>query len=320
MLFFYDKMKDHAKKNWDRFMHWDKLFNILLTRFKYDGLPDNIPQGFVEGMLLCNGTVGFSKVNGELWAFPGAYCGSYHGYLPTEYMGVLPDISPKQGKIGDTWEVVWNNLTRTPELIVLQYADILSEIDVSERCNVRYARDMKIPKVGSERERQAVKDCINNIRNGNMDCVVSDNTMAVKQYIEGIKEDPLLELTDINDIDKLQYLNQYRDNIVKRFGQLYGFKSQVTSKLAQMSEDEVHSNDSLSLILSDEALQCRQEGLERVNSLFGTNITCEFNECWQDEVEEMWANNSEDVVDGDGDGVTNEEGDSNAEQREDADA
>lgn len=291
MLFFYDKMKAHAKKNWDRLMHWDKLFNILLTRFKYGGLPDNIPQGFIEGILLCNGTVGFSKVKGDLWAFPGAYCGHYHGYLPTEYVGVLPDISPKQGKVGDTWEVVWNNLTRTPELLILQYADILSEIDVSERCNVRYARDMRIPKVGSERERQAVKDCINNIRNGNMDCVVSDNTMAVKQYIEGVKEDPLLELTDVNDIDKLQYLNQYRDNIVKRFGQLYGFKTQVSSKMAQMTDDEVHSNDSLALILSDEALQCRQEGLDRVNALFGTNITCEFNECWQDEVDEMIMNN-----------------------------
>lgn len=313
--FFYDKMKAHAKKSFDRTNHWINLFNVLLTRFKYDGVPDNIPTGFIEGMLLCNGTVGFNKVNGELWAFPGAYCGSYHGYLPNEYMGVLPDISPKQGKVGDTWEVVWNNLTRTPELIVMQYADILAEIDVSERCNVRYARDIKIPKVGSERERQAVKDCINNIRNGNMDCVVSDNTLAAKQFIEGVKEDPLLELTNVQDIDKLQYLNQYRDQIIKRFGELYGFKTQVTSKMAQMTEDEMHSNDSLSLILSDEALQCRQEGLERVNALFGTNMSVSFNECWQDEVEEMWANNDDYSADNDADndGVANEDGDSNAE-------
>ena len=307
MFVFYDIMKPKAQKFLNHRMHWDKLFNVLLTRFRYEGLPDNIPQGAIEGILLCNGTCGFTKYGGELWAIPGSYTGSYKGYLPEEYFGILPEVNPKQGKIGDKWEVIWNNLTRTPELILWQYASILSEIDVSEKCNVFYARDMKIPKVGSQEEKIQLEEAMKANRNGQIGIMVSNNAMTAKEWIDGVKEEPLLEITDVNDIDKLQYLNQYRDNIIKRFFQIYGQKTQVTSKMAQMSPDEVHANDGISLILSDEALQCRQDGLEKVNALFGTNITVDYNRCWEDEVEEMLMNNDP------YDEETGEDGESDAE-------
>ena len=54
-----------------------------------------------------------------------------------------------------------------------------------------------------------------------------------------------------------------------------------------MSPDEVHANDSMSLILTTQALRCREQMCEDVNALFGTNWSVKLSECWEDEIEEM---------------------------------
>ena len=288
MFDFYGHMKPKFQKAFNAQVHWDKLFNVLLGRFEYDGLPDNIEQRFLEGILLCNGTAGVTKVGSDLWVIPGSYVGNTKGYLPDEYFGVLPNVDAKRGKIGKTWAVGLNNETAMPELILYQYAHILSEIDVSEKCNVLFSRFMRIPKVGSEKEKIAVKDAIQNITDGKIDALVSDNILTeMQKFCETTPDEPFLDLVDVRQVDKIQYLNQYRDNIIKRFFQIYGQKSQVTSKMAQMSPDEVHANDSMSLILTEQALRCREKMCEDVNNLFGTNWSVKLSKCWQDEVDEM---------------------------------
>ena len=288
MFDFYGHMKPKFQKVFNAQVHWDKLFNVLLERFEYGGLPDNIQQRFLEGILLCNGTAGITKVGSDLWAVPGSYAGNTKGYLPEEYFGVLPNVDAKRGKIGETWAVGLNNETAMPELILYQYAHILSEIDVSEKCNVLFSRFMRIPKVGSEKEKIAVKEAIQNITDGKIDALVSENILTeMQKFCETNPDEPFLDLVDVRQVDKIQYLNQYRDNIIKRFFQIYGQKSQVTSKMAQMSPDEVHANDSMSLILTQQALRCREKMCDDVNALFGTNWSVKLSKCWADEVQEM---------------------------------
>lgn len=309
MFDFYGHMKPKFQKAFNAQVHWDKLFNVLLSRFEYGGLPDNIQQRFLEGVLLCNGTAGITKVGEDLWAIPGSYCGNTVGYLPEEYFGILPNVDARRGKIGEQWAVGLNNETAMPELILYQYAHILSEIDVSEKCNVLFSRFMRIPKVSNEREKTAVKAAIQNITDGKIDALVSDNVLnEVQQFMDYAPEEPFLDLVDVRQIDKIQYLNQYRDNIIKRFFQIYGQKTQVTSKMAQMSPDEVHANDSMALILTTQALRCREKMCEDVNTLFGTNWTVKLSECWEDEIEEMENDemNTADEMGGEEDGSTTE--------------
>lgn len=286
---FYDIMKPKCQKDFAESMHWWNLFNVLLARFEWEGLPDSVPQEFLEGILITNGTVGFGKDNiGKerlYYAVPGGYTGPIVGYLPDHYKGVIQNVIV-EGKVGEDVAVGWNNSAMQSDNILMQYASILAEIDISEKCNVHYARDSKIPKAHNETEKQAILTAIKNIREGKLDAIVSNNVHA-KELIEGIPEDNLLELTDIRDIDKLQYLNQYRDNIIKRFFQIYGQKSQVTSKMAQMSVDESTANDSLSMILTLDALKQREKFCDECNRLFGLSMSVKLSKCWADEVEEM---------------------------------
>ena len=289
---FYDKMKPKYQKAANEAIHWNNLFNVLLARFDYDGLPDTIPQEFLEGMLICNGTVGFGvdeNGSGNYYAVPGSYNDEIKGYLPTHYTGQITNVRVS-GEVGKDIVVGWNNSTLHPDLILMQYASILSEIDVSEKANVLFARFMRIPKVHDQQEKTAILESIKNIMNGQMDAWVSSNVHA-DEIIDGVQKEPFLDLTDVDKIDKLQYLNQYRDNIIKRFFQIYGQKSQVTSKMAQMSVKEAGANDSLSMILTLDALRQREKFCDECNRVFGLNMSVKLSKCWDDEVKEMDAMN-----------------------------
>ena len=289
---FYDIMKPKHQKALTEAIHWNNLFNVLLARFEWEGLPDSIPQEFLEGMLICNGTVGLGMDeygSGNYYAVPGAYNDEIQGYLPTHYTGQITNVRVS-GEVGKDIAVGWNNSTLKPDLILMQYASILTEIDVSEKINVLFARFMRVPKVHDEKEKKAIVSTIQNIIDGKVDAWVSENVHA-DELIEGIQKEPFLDLTDVKEIDKLQYLNQYRDNVIKRFFQLYGQKTQVTSKMAQMSVKEAGAKDSLSMILTLDALRQREKFCDDCNKLFGFEMSVKLTKCWQDELEEMDAMN-----------------------------
>lgn len=293
---FYDRMKEKTQKGFDNMIHFQNLLNFVISRFEWKNLPDNIPQSAMEGILLSNGTCGFTKIGSEYWAIPGTYCGEYKGYLPTEYTGTLPGlgkgVATVNGKVGEKWAVGWNNATMTPDLILYQYASILSEIDISERCNVRNTRFLRIPKVRNEREKAVVLQAMKNISIGKLDAIVGETGTVDARELLGVQQaddEKFLDLVDVDKVDKLQYLNQYRDNVIKRFGQIYGQKTQVSNKLAQMTDDEIHSNDSFSNVLTEEALFYRKKFCDDINALFGLNISVDLSKCFKDEFEEMEA-------------------------------
>ena len=49
-------------------------------------------------------------------------------------------------------------------------------------------------------------------------------------------------------------------------------------KKAQVSVEEVESNTQLLVVNTSEMLECRQEGIERVNKMFDTNISVKLND------------------------------------------
>ena len=49
-------------------------------------------------------------------------------------------------------------------------------------------------------------------------------------------------------------------------------------KKAQVNEEEIEANDQMLLISTDDMLKARLEGIEKVNAMYGTNITVKLNE------------------------------------------
>lgn len=282
----YSHMKSKCKKDFDDNVHLAILTNIMLTMFEYKNLPETIPVWLLETILISEGTAGITKFNGELYTGTGGFCGDVKNFMPTEYQITNIGIGNKQGKIGETFAVGFNNSILSPDFYLMKTASILTEIDVSERCNLLFSRFLRIPRVSDTKEKTAIENAVKSISEGKFEAVVSKNILD--DVLSGDNQyDKFLDLVDVAHVDKLQYLNQYRDNIVKRFFQIYGQGMQTTAKLAQQTTDELHGNDAVSLIIPYDKLNCRKKMCDNINTLFGTDISVDFSECWIDSVQEM---------------------------------
>jgi hypothetical protein len=59
---------------------------------------------------------------------------------------------------------------------------------------------------------------------------------------------------------------------------------QNQNKRAQSISDEIHGQDSVSMILPLQMLKCRQALCENINNIFGTEISVDFNPLWKIEL------------------------------------
>lgn len=279
-------MKSKLKKDADENINLARLTNIVISMFEYKNLPDTLSPRIIETLFMTTGVCGVCEINGSLYTGDGAYCGNVVNYLPEEFQITNVGVGSKRGKIGTEFAVGWNNSNLMPDLEILQTASILTEIDVSERCNILFSRFLRIPLVRDSKEKYAVENAVNSILKGKFETVMSDNVLE-KMINTGSANNKFLDLVDVKEVDKLQYLNQYRDNIVKRFFLDYGQGMQTTSKLAQQTSDEIHGTDSVSMILPLDRLNCRKKFVDDINKLFRTNISVDFSECWRDQRKEM---------------------------------
>lgn len=277
-------MKAKCKKNFDDTIHTADLMNTVLSINKWKKLPETLPDWLVETILITEGTCGVTEINGKLYTGTGGYCGNVVNFVPTDYQITNVGVGSKRGVVGEDFVVGWNNVTRTPDWYLMQISNILTEIDVSERCNVLFSRLLRIPKVQDTKEKAAVESAVKALLEGKFQAVTSDNVL--NKMLNG-EDNTFLDLADVKDIDKLQYLNQYRDNVVKRFFQYYGQGMQTTAKLAQQTTDELHGNDTVSMIHVLDRLEQRKKFAEAINKKWGTEITVELSDCWKDSFEEM---------------------------------
>lgn len=254
-----------------------EMMTDALSTFVYDGLPKTIPAEWLEGYLITNGTVGIGKIKGELYCAAGGYCGNYNGYLPDHYRAEVLNKGQLYGEWGKDIVVGWNNAIRTPDLDIWHTADMLTEVDISERIVTVFTRLLRIPKAKDDAEKEAIEEAIKALLKGDLTAVASSNTL---QDLVGSTSDAdhFLDLVDPQQVDQLQYLNQYRDNLIKRYMQRRGHSMTITSKLAQQTNAEMHGADSYSMIYPLQQLHYRQLMCDEINKLFGTSITVEFNE------------------------------------------
>lgn len=308
---YYEALKPKIKKAADTQEHFLNLFNTLLGMFEWQGLPDTLLPEWIETNLIFSGTCGVCEWNGDLYTGPGGYCGEVFNGLPTEYLITVVGISDElKGKVGEKFAVCWNNATASPDFSLFKYANTLAEVDVSERLNVLFARLLRIPKVRNQREKDAIEEAVKALYNGNFLAVTSEENL--KKYIEGQSDETeFLGLADPEKINLLQYLNQYRDNVVKRFFQIYGQGMQNTAKLAQQTTDELHGSDGVSMILPLQRLAYRKKFAEQLNKMFGTEITVDFSEAWRESRQEMHEDDADTVQDNEQD--NKQEGEDNGE-------
>lgn len=271
------------------------VFVSMNGMFKYDGLPESINTELFEQFLHENGTA-------VLWRCPeannsGAYTGKWiastgdYAEEPDVYgLGTTVKAVTLNGITGSCLlpdkdcVVVWNNSAMMADTPVVEFAvDILTELFTSFKSNIIYSRLKPIFRADNDTIKAAVENAFKQVYDNEPIIVSSDNILA--KMVEGQTWQDLnvLNITDPENANKLQYLVKSIDDVMRWIYGLYGQAIQGNGKMAQQTVDEVNGDTSISFILPNDMLKMRRKALEKFNGLAGTSATVDFAKAWKTE-------------------------------------
>lgn len=267
--------------------YWCTLEQILTSMFEYNNLPKGLDRKYIEHTLIRFGCCAIVKINDEFFVGVPAIM------PPLDNYGIGTEITittyngqhQKRGKIGENCALIWNNTEFVGDFIISWYAKMFKEIDISMEANVFNSRLHPIPVARNSKIKTAIDNIFKSIKGENKNndtyTILSDTAFADEINGTSTKID-VLNLTDVKDVDKLQYLSKFHDDLLRRFCTLYGHSMQTTGKMAQQTVEEIQGYDSFSMIIPSNRLEERQKGIAEFNRVFGENVTVEYNEAWQD--------------------------------------
>ena len=262
----------------------------LQSMFKWEGLPDTIPQKWLESYLLVDGQCavintdrGLFATNGGMGADPNEY------YIPTKYIVTNPYL-PEKASAGRNYTisgenqdaVLVRNDTYTVGLMpmILKYCTQMVENDITMGIADVWARATIAISAVDDQTKESAEQWLKNLQKGKLGVIGEAPFLAANQN-ENLRVNNIGTvagtLTDL--IEYHQYLK------AGLFNEL-GLNSNYNMKREAIMSNETKLNDDALHPLIDTMLACRKEAAEEINKLFGTNISVEFNSAWEDNEKE----------------------------------
>ena len=291
-LFWYpdinEKYKFEGKP--DKGMLLTSYINYYLARmqsmFEYEGLPDSIPAKWLENLLMVNGSCVWIK-NGDDLIVTRAGIGGKPDvyYIPTECIVSNPYV--KEG-VNRTYTrdvdcVLMVNDTYAQGLLPLikKYCMSMVENDITMNIADIFSRASLILTAADDNTKASAELFIKHIIDGDID-VIGESPFLVGNQDRSIS---INQLTNANGT--LTNLIEYHQYLKAGLFNELGLNSNYNMKREAINSNESQLNDDMLHPLIDTMLREREEALEKVNAMFGTNISVHFNSAWEmNEIEE----------------------------------
>lgn len=250
------------------------FMNRTAEIFTWRGLPDTIPAKWLEFYLQWNGHGVFAKCNEKLYFLTGSMGGKLNEYyIPVSYIVSNPYLRlNREFTIGDDCELIGNDALYTGLYpLILRYAELLAECDVTLRTSVIMSRATALITAASASEKQSADEFIRQLEAGKMSIVASN------PVFDGVKAQPMQTsartgITDI--IEARQYCLAGLYNEI-------GLNANFNMKRESINSSETELNRDALFPLIDDMLRERKEASERANAKFGTNISVELSSVWE---------------------------------------
>ena len=273
-----DKLAEYYIK--DTLIRTQKMFN-------YNNLPKTIPKEQLELLLQRNGYAVITKVNGELYAFYGGLGGEPDAYyLPTIATVANPALKFSKSMVIDKECIVIKNDVMFMGLMPLIQSTsyLLAQADISFKYALINGRMKAIVTAPNDEVKASLDEMFKQIEKGSSLKVVVDDDL-----MNQLKVSPYG--SNDNGIDIIE-LKQY---IIGSFYQKLGIQSNFNMKREALNSAESALNDDILYPLIDEMLEERKKGVEKINELYGTNISVELSSVWKQlrDQEEQAVNNED---------------------------
>lgn len=252
------------------------LLSIVTNMIRYENIEKtDIPEYYPEYVAAYRGQYGVFPSDDGLVIVPGAYCGKLDKYgHGVEYQGTTLDGVDWRGKVGTDCFVVPNNPMLMPDMLIIsRFVFMLSQTDISEYYNLKYSRLGKFYRADTDQEKAALEKAMSEMEAGKPLIYVGTPRKPFGDVLDG-SEAPLtpLELTDVNDSEKLQYLSRFHDDIIGRFMAMYGIDTGNINKGSQVLRGELSRMEEAAAVPVYERLRCRAQVWDEINKAFGTDI------------------------------------------------
>lgn len=269
-------------------MHFDMLFrhyfNFLIRDlfqvFEFSGLTDNINETFLKYCLFCNGKAVFFETDaGELLALNGNYSGDPDVYYipqkvivtnPTLKKSYLMERGTECVVVYCTETDIYNQISEFGGLYTLlcRTATMLADSDLSINVAQKNKRLINVLAAEDQKTKDAIDVVIRKQYDGEPYAVV------MKSLIDNVQSVPIAEKSSNNDIMQLIESHQY---ILSHFYESLGLQTHDQMKRERLITAEINDNDGIAKLNIDNILATINNGLQKVNAKYGTEITVKLN-------------------------------------------
>lgn len=250
-----------------------QMLNKTTKIFKYDNLPETIQTKDIETQLQVNGFAIWHKVNGKLYTFTGGLGGEPNVYyLPTVATVANPALNYSAAlRIGEECVLMQNDYYYQGLMPLLnKYGNLLVEAELSLKYAIINARVPALVQADNDNTYASAKEFFNKIIEGKEYGVISS-----REFFDGIRSQDFYKQAYIKDlIEAIQYIRGSWYNEL-------GLTAAFNMKREAINEAEATLNDDILYPSIDTMLECRKAAIEKVNAMYGTNITVDLDSVWK---------------------------------------
>ena len=258
-------------------MYYNRLTELATSMFEWKNLPDTVDPRFLELTLYAKGQAVFF--------YDGHPAENPLGYLALNVAASAPfnvycipkgrrayAITGAQWNLDESNSVmIYNNYLRTPSLMQLvSFADRLGKIDEIIDININ-AQKTPILILADESKRLTMKNLYMKY-DGNQPFIFGDKNLSINDFTV-LKTDAPYVADKLYEI-KTQIFNEALTYL--------GISNTSLQKKERLITDEVSRNMGGTIAARYNRLNERQKACEKINSLFGLNVWCEYKEDYDD--------------------------------------
>lgn len=262
--FFEDSARLNDLTYWQYF---NRLWELGISQFEYKGLPDSVDPRYIEMMLFESaGVVYFrDEVMGDLClnCIPQSQFDVYGNPILRRAYSRYNNY--QKMLTADDSVIIWNNYLRTPsvldvEMFALRLYNLDRIIDVN-------ANAQKTPVLvqGSEKQKLSLINLYKEF-DGNAPVIFGDSSLDLNALKVLQTEAPFVA-------DKIY---QLKTEIWNEALTYLGITNVAIQKKERMITDEVNRAQGGTVASKYSRLEARKEGFEKVNEMFGTDISVDF--------------------------------------------
>lgn len=272
----------------------------LMKMFKYDGLPEEIPEDCLSKMLMESGYVWFTKWEGtnnrnehvnQYYAFQGRFSEVQDAYYrPTGFLVSNPGANcykefylnrQKGGTYYGDEGVIIRNDTMYHGLMPLikRYSYLLAENILTMHTADVFLRIIALISGQDDKTLASANTFIKGIEDGKLLAV------AESKFFEGVK----MQSPPSNNGSYLTQFIEYQQYFLGSFFNEIGLNANFNMKRESIAKSESSLNEDSMLPLCQNMLMCRQQDFDVVNEMYGLNIKVSFDSAWLENALEIMA-------------------------------